>query len=86
MIKIMLNIPDYIEFMKYLEKEILEKPKTEEDRHDIEIYMNSIRKELPTKWTQYYDDFVEIKKREDDPQYQEYRRLKDKYEGDQNGI
>lgn len=82
----MLNIPDYIEFMKYLEKEILEKPKTEEDRHDIEIYMNSIRKELPTKWTQYYDDFVEIKKREDDPQYQEYRRLKDKYEGDQNGI
>jgi len=99
MVKLMFNeTADYFEFIEYLQNKVREEANLREKndqvhgsggallREKLDIYMNALNKEIPVEWVGYYENFSEIKKRERDPEYAEFVRLKEKFEGEKNGI
>jgi len=93
------EVSDYFEFIKYLEKSVLEDAEKREtadtlhhnnggtrQRELLKIYMNALNKEIPVEWSTYFESFIDEKKKERDPEYAEFIRLREKFEGENNGV
>jgi hypothetical protein len=67
-----LSYSEYFEFLKYLKEEVINPiPKK-----DIELYLMALDKRIPENWGVVLENF----KNNQDPEYVEYLRLKNKFE------
>ena len=89
------RLSDYTDFLKYLERTLLaeaasrianDKVHGDGGGKDllmkINLYLNALNKEIPVEWVGYYEAFCDELKRKNDPEYQEYLRLKNKFQGE----
>jgi len=96
-IKLTLDVPDYLKFLEFLKIEIdKEAAKVSEEaalggnhhdggaskmRYNLSVYTMGLNKEIPDEWGKYYDSFKEDIRVSKDPEYAEFVRLKNKFEG-----
>jgi len=59
---------------------------TKKNKQDIDLYLMALNKEIPKRWKAYLDDFKLKMKAKKSKEYAEYLRLKNKFEGENNGI
>ena len=75
-ISINLSTEDYLEFIEDLITDI-KQSKDKDSISDLTIYLLALDKKIPVKWEPYLKEF----KKNKDPEYLHYLKLKEKFEG-----